>query len=75
MGAQQQRVQSLGGGGGSGSSGANLETMAVQELQGIAAAQGVSPDIEKFTRWRQPEARPDCSHSGQVNAAALGHLT
>ena len=50
MAAQQQRVQSLGvggvggGGGGGGSSGANLETMTVKELRGIAAAQGVSPD-------------------------------
>jgi hypothetical protein len=43
MAAQQQRVQSLGGDGG-GSSGANLETMTVKELRGIAAAQGVSPD-------------------------------
>ena len=42
MAAQQQRVQSLGGGGSS--SGANLETMTVKELRGIAAAQGVSPD-------------------------------
>eukprot|EP01043_Picozoa_sp_COSAG02_P079649 COSAG02_NODE_18541_length_933_cov_1.436451_2_plen_42_part_01 len=42
MGAQQQSVQSLAGGGGGGSSGASLETMTVQELRGVAAAQGVS---------------------------------